>query len=168
MLRKPFLCLFAGLLCFAPLSATASGGSEARAVPKFELKLLDGSILRSTDLAGKVAVIDFWGTWCRPCLAEIPEYNSLYSEYRDKGLLFVAIAVESGEESKVRAAVKRLGMEYPAAAPSGSRMDPFLDVSVFPTTWVVKDGRIEKEFLGTPAGKHKELRATVDRLLGGN
>jgi thiol-disulfide isomerase/thioredoxin len=144
-----------------------AGEPPTREVPKFQFKLLDGTTFRSKDLSGRIAVIDFWGTWCRPCIAEIPEYNAFYRDYRDKGVLLVAIAVESGKESAVRAAVQRLGMEYPAAAPSNTQLEPFVDVTVFPTTWIVKDGRIEKEFLGTPAGKHKELRETIDRLLAG-
>ena len=62
--------------------------APARKLPKFSLKLVDGTVVDSKDLAGKVTVIDFWGTWCAPCLAEIPNYNAFYREHKDKGVAF--------------------------------------------------------------------------------
>jgi thiol-disulfide isomerase/thioredoxin len=145
----------------SPLDAGAS-----RPLPKFKLKLLDGSVLETKDLLGHITVIDFWATWCKPCLAEIPDYNRFYRDYKGKGVRFIAVASDSGTEEEVQEAVRLLKMEYPVAAPSPKEFDTFGDVIVFPTTWIVdKRGRIAKEFLGAPPEKHPTLRATVDDLL---
>ncbi len=135
-------------------------------MPKFRLKLLDGGIVESKDLRGKVTVIDFWAVWCKPCVAEIPDYNRFYREYKGKGVRFIAVASDSGTENEVRQAVQRLKMEYPVAAASLQELDVFGDLIVFPTTWIVdKQGRIAKEFLGAPRDKHETLRAIVNNLL---
>jgi thiol-disulfide isomerase/thioredoxin len=151
-----------GALTGGPLQLRA----QARTLPLFEIKLASGESLKSSDLKGKVAVIDFWGTWCKPCLVEIPEYNALFRDYSGKGLVFLAVAVESGTDKELAAAAKRLRIEYPVAPATAEQLDAFGQVLVFPTTWVFdREGKLVKEFLGTPAMKHTELRSLVGSLL---
>jgi peroxiredoxin len=135
-------------------------------VPQFRLKLIDGSAISNKQLKGRVTVIDFWATWCKPCIQEIGDYNRFYRDYKKKGLRFLALAVDSGSEADVRNAVKELKIQYPVAAPSLKQLDTFGDVSVFPTTWVVdSNGAIIKVIQGVPPDKHTSLRSTVDSLL---
>ena len=49
--------------------------------PDFELRTIKGDIVKLSDLKGKVILLNFWGTWCGPCLQEIPDFNRLYSKY---------------------------------------------------------------------------------------
>ena len=161
-MKRAFFGLASLLFLFASSGLTPAAD---RRFPDFELKLLDGSTLRSKDLAGKVTVIDFWATWCQPCLAEIEEYNRFYRAYGSK-VRFVALAAESGTEKEVKLAVKELKIEYPVAAPTAKELDVFGDIAVLPTTWVVDpEGRIAREFLGVPPRKHALLRELVEKLL---
>ena len=149
-------------LCLYAFQAAAA----ERSLPEFKLKLLDGKVVYSKNLRGKVTVIDFWATWCKPCIAEIPEYNRFYREYRRKGVVFIAVASDSGTEAEVREAAKRLKMEYPVAAPALEDLDRLGELEVFPTTWVFDArGKLVKEFLGVSPEKHRTLRSLVDDLL---
>jgi thiol-disulfide isomerase/thioredoxin len=135
-------------------------------LPKFEVKLIDGSVLKSKDLIGKVAVIDFWGTWCAPCLAEIPGYNNFYREYRTKGVDFYGLAADSGTNEELKVAAGRLKIQYPVTALSDAQFDVFRDILVFPTTWIVnRQGIVVKEFVGAAPDKQRLLREAVERLL---
>jgi thiol-disulfide isomerase/thioredoxin len=59
-----------------------SGESRPRSTsPEFHVKLLDGTAVAYENLQGKVTVIDFWGTWCKPCLEEIPAHNAFCRNY---------------------------------------------------------------------------------------
>jgi len=110
-------------------------------------------------------VIDFWATWCQPCLDEIPDYNRLFRAYGSK-IRFIGVATDSGTEKEVKLAVKELKISYPVAAPTLKELDVFGDILIFPTTWVIdSEGRIVQEFLGVPPGKHEQLRGLVDKLL---
>ncbi len=154
--------LMAGMLA----AATAAGAFEPSAMPSFKLRLVDGHSVTSKDLAGKITVIDFWGTWCAPCIAEIPDYNDFYREYKGKGVAFLALAADSGTESEVREAVHRLKIEYPVAAPSWDELDLFGNIEAFPTTFVFNaGGKLEKVFMGSSPAKQKALRDLVSRLL---
>jgi thiol-disulfide isomerase/thioredoxin len=152
------ICLF-----LVPVSLAET---PARKVPPFKLKLIDGSTITAKKLQGRVTVIDFWATWCKPCIQEIGDYNRFYRDYKKKGLRFLALAVDSGSEAEVRAAVQELKIKYPVASPSLKQLDIFGDISVFPTTWLVdSNGAIIKIIEGVPPDKHKTLRDTVDTLL---
>jgi thiol-disulfide isomerase/thioredoxin len=152
-------------LC-ADLFRPRSRSLNQKLLPKFKIELVDGTVVQTKDLQGKVAVIDFWGTWCKPCIAEIPEYNAFYREYKAKGVVFMALAADSGSAKELREAGRRLKIEYPIAAPSWEQIDSFGEIAIFPTTLVYgPSGKIEKEFIGGSPNKQKVLRRTVDRLL---
>jgi thiol-disulfide isomerase/thioredoxin len=151
---------------FWPLQTVVPSSDPPATLPQFRLKLLDGAIVNDKDFRKRIAIIDFWGTWCGPCIAEIGDYNRFFSDYKDKGVRFVGVAVDSGTESEVRQEVKRLKIGYPVAVPTSKELDVFGEILVFPTTWVVdRRGNVRKVFLGAPPDKHTKLRALVDALL---
>jgi thiol-disulfide isomerase/thioredoxin len=67
----------------------------------YELQFTDaitGKSVSIGDLKGKVVVVDFWATWCGPCVAEMPNMKKLYAEYKDKGVEFVGISLDNAED----------------------------------------------------------------------
>lgn len=60
----------------------------------FDLKTVDGKATTNKSFKGKVVLVNFWGTWCKPCLKELPEFDQLYRRYRKHGLALVAIATD--------------------------------------------------------------------------
>jgi thiol-disulfide isomerase/thioredoxin len=156
------------VLGILPLGIYAQN-KERRINPEFEVKLFDNTIVRAGDIKDRIAVIDFWATWCKPCLAEVPDYNDFYRDYRDKGVVFLALAIDSGKEEKVLEAAKRYNMEYPAGAPSKKEIKTIGKIRAFPTTWIIgPEGKIVREFVGVISGKQEAIREIVDQLLLGD
>src|ERR1700752_5299566 len=77
--------------------------------PEFELENIAGGKLKASDLKGKVSVIDFWATWCEPCISEIPKFNELQAAY--PGIQVVGITVMSPHED-IKPKVQEIGFKY--------------------------------------------------------
>jgi len=81
------------------------------ALAEFSLPDISGAQRSSSEWKGKILIINFWATWCPPCLKEIPEFIALQEQYADKGLQFVGIAIE--EQEPVSEYLKTLHINYP-------------------------------------------------------
>ena len=67
--------------------------------PPLELSNRDGEIISLEDFSGKIVYIDFWGTWCGPCIASIPQHNQLQNKFSNNDVVFLNIALEQDEEA---------------------------------------------------------------------
>jgi hypothetical protein len=88
----------------APVADGASGSYEL--APAISLNLLEGGKLDFESTKGKVVMVDFWATWCVPCLSEIPMFNELYKEHKAHGFELIAISLDDEGAAKVRPFVK--------------------------------------------------------------
>jgi len=84
----------------------------------FELSFTDaisGKLVSMANLKGKVVVIDFWATWCGPCVAEMPELKKFYADYKDKGVEFIGISLDQPGDGldKLKALVAKNGITWP-------------------------------------------------------
>lgn len=82
--------------------------------PEFAIADLDGEIRNIKEWDGQVILLNFWATWCPPCLSEIPGFIELQDQYGEQGFQVIGIAID--EEEKVREFVARLKINYPVMA----------------------------------------------------
>jgi len=105
MLRSMFSRLVLSSVLVAAVSAAATGPAAAADAPQFgalSLKTLDGGAVSLQQLRGKVVLLNFWATWCKPCVAEMPVLASLAKKYHARGFLVVAASVdEPGSEEEI-------------------------------------------------------------------
>lgn len=157
--------------CLIILTLVAFGCTKAPTVtakgpaPEFELENIQGGKLKAADLKGKVAVIDFWATWCEPCWSEIPKYNKMLEEFRGKGVEIIGITVES-PYADIKPKAKELGIKYTLLVGNDSVQDAFGGMIGFPTTFVVtKDWKIYKKYMGALPDKDARIKKDIEKLL---
>ena len=132
---------------------------------------LDGTVMSFEEVSGDILIIDFWATWCGPCVTEIPHYNALDEDYRDEGVHLVGLTVESGTAEEVIEWIESdesHTITYPLVMANDELVNTFGPIFGFPTTLLIdEDGTIVKRWIGASVGKSDQLRELVDKLLAG-
>jgi len=126
--------------------------SPANTVPDATFTLLSGEKISTGDLKGKVYLINFWATSCATCVKEMPQMVSTYKEFKDKGLDFVAVAMNYDPPMYVMNYAKTRELPFKVAMDAdGAAAKAFGNVQLTPTTFVVdKNGKILKRYVGEP------------------
>jgi len=124
------------------------GDSKSKKYPEFSLKNLEGRQVRLSDYRGKVVLINFWATWCPPCLAEIPELVKLKKEKAADKFEILGIVLSS-RENNVKKIVSKAKINYPILWGTNRVVEEFGDIPVIPRTFLLdKDGKIVEDFSG--------------------
>ena len=97
---------------------------------------LDGHAISSRDWRGKVTLVNFWATWCRPCLEEIPDLIKLQDRYGDY-LQIIGISADEGPPEQVKEFVREHGMNYPVVMSTPELQRSFPGVFALPTSFVL-------------------------------
>src|SRR6516162_2091750 len=97
-----------------PKETTIPAGEIGSRLPDFVVDDLQGHKISSTDLHGKVVLVDFWATWCQPCKQEMPGYQKLLDRYGSQGFVVVGFEFDTmmDTENPVKFA-KKIGVRYP-------------------------------------------------------
>lgn len=133
--------------------------------PDFELEDTSGRTWRLFDLAGKVVILNYWATWCGPCIAEFPYYKELVEEYAGSdGVVFLAISTDA-DSSVVKPWLDGKGYEFTVLYDRGSATD--YHVSAIPASFLIgRDGRIQYRTNGFAGADRyvKEMRLRIESL----
>jgi peroxiredoxin len=100
----------------------------------FTLTDLDGRTWTRSALGGQVVLVNFWATWCPPCRKEMPDLDALYREFKDRGLVVLALSNEP--EATVRAYIAAHPVTYPILLDPGSRVSDVLKIDSIPKTFL--------------------------------
>jgi cytochrome c biogenesis protein CcmG/thiol:disulfide interchange protein DsbE len=141
--------------------------TERHPAPDFRLEALAGGESALADQAGRWVLVNFWATWCKPCVHELPALERLHRDYGPKGLAVLAVNVDRGRRRHVADYAARLGLTLPVLLdPDGDARRDY-EVRALPTTYLIgPDGRIAGRVLGDLPWDDADHRAAFDRLLG--
>ena len=138
-------------------------GSEA---VDFTLTDLDGKTVNLRALRGRVVLLNFWATWCGPCVRELPSIERLSREFKGRGL--VALGLNAEKPAVAREFIKRGGYTFATLVDEQRVMSRAYRVSAIPQTLIIdKDGKVAAHFIGMRS--ENDLRAALQKAgLGAN
>jgi len=124
-------------------------GPGAKTAPSFTLQDLKGNHISLSDFQGKVVVLDFWATWCPPCVKEIPHFIELYEQYKDRGFAMVGISLDRQGVSVVKSFTQKYRVNYPILMTDGRVDKAYGGITGIPTTFVIDSaGNIRQKYIG--------------------
>jgi len=164
---KTALFLFAGLvMCGAQVATGESGKSSKRIkAPAFEVKSLKGETISLAKLKGKVVFLEFWATWCPPCVMSAPQVEKMVGEYKEKNVEFVSVSVDQNESS-VRRFVSRYSLTSKVALAQNSGIQERYGISGIPAFFVIdKEGYAVRMWEGYHTSYWQSWRDVINQQL---
>jgi len=140
-------------------------------VDDFQLRNTENRLLSYSDLEGeKLTVIDFWATWCQPCIRSIPRLLDLNESFKNSGVKFIGVSVDGPRNSsKVRPFTRSMGITYPILLDVNSDVMADLMVTAVPTLLIVdQSGNIVYRHEGFNAGDEEIIKEEIDKHLTEN
>lgn len=154
-------CVIAALLLSQGCNEDAAPAKES--APDFSLTLFDGNSFQLGAYRGKSVLINFLASWCAPCREEIPILNQVYREYKQRGVVFVGIAVNDTED-KAKQFVVEFDVSFPVGIDKTGEISDAFGLYGLPTTlFIDKEGIISYRHPGGVT--EKLLKHELDKIL---
>jgi thiol-disulfide isomerase/thioredoxin len=146
-----------------PRNNAPPGLPSALLAPDFKLMAASGKQASLSDFRGKVVLLDFWATWCGPCVEELPVLVALQKKYESKGFTVVGVNMDSMGAPAVIDFVRQNALNYPILL-SGGDLPADYPVPGFPTAFLIdRRGAIIQRYLGEST--YEELAKDIESIL---
>lgn len=158
------MILTSGLLITGCATGSEPTATVGKAAPDFELQNLDGQSISLSDLKGKPVLINFWATWCGPCVSEMPYIQEIYGEWSGKGLM--VLAINMGESSsKVEQFLQDHNLSLPVLLDTKAVVARMYVKRGIPTTvFIDKEGIIREIVIGAFPNK-EAIENRVSKIM---
>lgn len=131
--------------------------------PDFNFTTFDGQEMSLVDFRGEVVVLNFWASWCGPCIAEAPALQNTWEKYQGQGVQFVGIAYADNGPKSLEFLVDH-GITYFNAPDLGTRISELYAIQGVPETFIIDQNGDVAEFIYAGVTE-EQLTASIDRLL---
>lgn len=137
--------------------------------PDFELPGLDGETMQLSELRGKVVFLNFWATWCKPCVEEMPSIEVLYKKFKDDGLVVLAVSIDRvTTKQDIPEFVNELNLTFPILVDSWGQTDKEYKLMGVPETYIIdRQGILREKVIGPRDWSRLDNLRTVRQLLKG-
>jgi len=126
---------------------------------------IDGKSTRLSDLRGKVVLLNFWASWCQPCVEEAPSLDALQKEIAPMGGTILGVSVDD-DSSAYEQFLKTYNVDYPTYRDPSKQIPLSYGTTMYPETYVIdRDGRINSKIVGPQDWTSPAMTAYLDTVL---
>lgn len=151
------------MLALACAAGIGHAQSSAAAPPALSVRTLDGKTFDLAAMRGKWVIVNFWATWCSPCIAEMPALSEYVGTHKD--VAAIGLAYDRSPRADVLAFAKKHPVDYPLAQLNMDDLPRGIDMpATLPTTYLIApDGRLAKRFIGPVDAKLLDAAIAASR-----
>jgi len=138
-----------------------------KAAPDFQLPSLDGRQVSLSQFRGKVVILDFWATWCKPCRLELPHFAALQQEFGTEALQIIGVSLDQAGSDEVASFVREWKIPYIVVMGNGKVVRDYGGIRGIPTTFVIdKQGNVYRKYVGYRDKEvfEKDIRALLEKV----
>lgn len=160
----------AALLLIVPLAWFVYDGLRERNVntgdraPGFKVTTERGKVITRSDFGGRVLVLNFWASWCPPCVEETPSMNALARDLAPRGVVVLGISVDQNAEAYRRFLADH-GVVFETALDPEETVNSEFGTFKYPETYVIRDGKVRIKYIGPRDWSDPSIRREIESLL---
>ena len=158
------LSLLAILIAGCGIDSSGEAPTDGASAPDFTVQTLDGESVTLSDLRGNPVFLNFWTTWCAPCVAELPDIQEVHEEKSVEGLIVLAINIQQGE-STVGAFIESNGYSFEVGLDASGAIAQAYEVTSIPATFLIdSEGIIRSKKVGMFTSK-AEIITELEKIM---
>lgn len=152
---------FVGLVAWSLRDTAPKEGSAA---PAFSIRTDAGRQISVDSFGGKVLVLNFWASWCVPCVQEIPSLDQMQRRFAKDGVVVVAISVDKNA-NKYHSFLNRIPVSFQTSLDSSAAISEKYGTFQYPETYIIKDGKILRKYAAYEDWTSDDLTQYIQSLL---
>ena len=161
------MAIAAGILVLFAMPSYRQGEASIAGKPAVNFPItLDGKSEHLADLKGKVVVLNFWATWCPPCVAETPSLNRLEKYIDSRGGMVLGVSIDE-DGAAYEKFLKDQSVAFPTYRDTTKKSAADYGTSIYPETYIIdRHGKIARKFIGEQQWDSAEMLQYFDAILG--
>ena len=161
-MTKPLLTIVIGLLLFPSVAFSVDVGDKA---PDFSLKTESGETRSLSHYSGKVILLDFWASWCPPCLKSLPWFSDLKKKYAGKDFTVIAVNIDK-EFSKAKYLLEKLDVDLEVLHDPKKKSAELYQLPTMPTSYLIdRSGKVIHIHKGFRLSEVEELKEAIESVI---
>jgi peroxiredoxin len=158
------VALTLAFVCVIVYSLRDTSAKEGGKAPEFSLVTDEGRRITAKSFGGKILVLNFWATWCAPCIQEIPSLNAFQKEFAKDGVVVVAVSVDKNPE-KYRSFLDHVHVSFDTARDPNANLSAKYGTFQYPESYIIKDGRVMRKLPNAENWLSDEMKQYLESLL---
>jgi cytochrome c biogenesis protein CcmG, thiol:disulfide interchange protein DsbE len=156
------LCAFVGVLYLSLHDNVVKAGDKA---PDFSIRAVNGRTVSAKDFGGKLLILNFWATWCQPCVQEVPSLDTLQRELGPKGLVVLGVSVDKDQKA-YRDFLARFHVSYLTGLDPDQAINTKYGTVQFPESYLIDtNGKVVEKIVGEANWSSEQMVQHVQSLL---